>query len=168
MISTKIILKLYQLKKILNFKSDQNLIQCALDFYNRTIYGICEVFTSGNRIEKKKKTGRKCALNLDHENLICSFWKLNADATLNECKQYVESNPTVFYGAKVSLIIIDRVLKKHKVTYRVGHLKMPLTLMALECLFDLTFPWKFHRIFFNKCRKYSRILVGVAILISAF
>lgn len=102
------------------FNKNESVREVArlLDLKKRTIYGICRVFTDEKRIIKKIQTGRKSSFNLDQELRICSFWKLNADATLKECQQYIDSSPTVFDGVKVSLTTIDRILKKHRVTYK--------------------------------------------------
>lgn len=104
-----------------------------LELNKRTVYGICTVFTKENRIERKKANGRKCTFDFGQERLICAFWKLNADATLKECQDYIKSNPNLFDEADVSLTTIDRILRKHKITTK-QLTKIPLARNSVETI----------------------------------
>lgn len=102
------------------FNRGMTLKQTAdlLKLKKRTVYGICSTFTNENRIEKKRKSGRKVAFDHEFERLVSDFFKLNNDATTKECINQIRERPDV-YGERVpSITTIDRILKKQKVTMK--------------------------------------------------
>lgn len=84
----------------------------------KTVYNIRSTLTRENRIEEKRKSGRRVVFDNDFELLIADFFKLNNQATINECLEHVRENPEVYGDRVPSKTTVGRILKKKQISIK--------------------------------------------------